>query len=246
MSLLRLLTLLLLATLLGACANKATIAPAQSAAVYFQEGETALEKGHYDEALAAWGKVRDSYYSPELNILAELKIAETYYRAERYIEASTAYEDFLKQHPGHGRTEEALYWLGKSYYQQILSPDRDQTATRSTLVTFETLIKRYPQSVHRQEAQELVANCRDRLADHELYVGSFYLRTGHAEAAVGRLAGLLQDYPKYNRRDETLFQLGEAYRQAGAKEKAVATFRTLTETFPHSEYAGKARKCSAN
>ena len=245
MSLSRLLTLLLLATLLGGCANKAAITPAKSAAAYFQEGETALEKGNYDEALTAWGKVRDSYYSPELNILAELKIAETYYRAERYIEASTAYEDFLKQHPDHGRTEEALYWLGKSYYQQILSPDRDQTATRSALVTFETLVKRYPQSVHRQEAQDLVGNCRDRLADHELYVGNFYLRTDHPEAAIGRLVGLLQDYPKYNHRDETLFLLGEAYRRAGAKDKSVTAFKTLTDTFPGSEYADKARKCSA-
>ena len=241
----RLLALLLLGALLGAC-TKPAVPPAKTAATYFQEGETALDKGHYDEAIAAWEKVRDSYYSPELNVLAEMKIAEAYYRAERYVEAATAYEDFLKQHPDHERTEEALYRLGMSYYQQILSADRDQTATRNALVTFQTVIKRFPQSTHLQEARDYAARCRDRLAEHELYVGRFYLRTNHPAAAIPRLQGLLKDYPNANDRDAALFYLGKAYLHTGDRGQAVATFNTLDHDFPGSDYASQARECLGN
>ncbi len=241
MPLKRLLPLFLLAPLLGACAKPAP-PPSKTAAAYFREGERNLEKGHYDEAIAAWEKVRDSYYSPELNVLAEMKIAETYYLDKRYVEAATAYEDFLKQHPENERTEEALYGLGMSYYHQILSADRDQTATRNALVTFETLIKRFPQSSHLDEARTSAAHCRDRLAEHELYVGRFYLSTDHPAAAISRLKGLIKDYPAFTGRDAAWFYLGQAYLRSGQREQATAAFKTLAREFPDSEYLPKVQK----
>ena len=75
----------------------------------------------------------DTYYSPELNVLAELKIAEAHFLAGNFVEAAAAYEDFLKQHPEHERTPQVLYQLGMAYYNQILSADRDQTASRNVV-----------------------------------------------------------------------------------------------------------------
>lgn len=240
-SLSRLLFLCLLATLLGAC-TQTVVPPPKSAATYFQEGENYFDKGLYDEAAKAWEKVRDSYYSPELNVLAEMKIAEAYYQAGRYVEAATAYEDFIKQHPDHERTEEALYQLGMSYYHQILSADRDQTATRNALVTFETLIKRFPKSNRVEEAKAFAARCRNRLAAHELYVGRFYLRTGHPKSTVGRLQALIKDYPNFINRDAAWYYLGKAYLELGDRKQAVVAFNTLYRDYPGSEYILDAQK----
>ncbi len=231
--------------LITACSAPQQNVPTRTAGDYLKEGEAYFERKLYDEAIEAWEKVRDSYYSPELNVLAELKIAEAYYLAERYVEAATAYEDFLKQHPEHPRTPDVLYQLGLSYYQQILSADRDQSATRNALATFEILREKFPQDRRTEEVGALIRRCRDQLAEHELYVGRFYFRTENYAAAVNRLERLFATYPNFFDRDEAYYYLGRAYLEIGQRDQAVATFNTLFREFPKSEYILKAQKIVA-
>lgn len=226
---------------LAACAQT-VVPPPRTADFYLQEGEGFYDKGLYEDAIASWEKVRDSYYSPELNVLAELKIAEAHFLAENYVESAAAYENFLKQHPEHERTPQVLYQLGMSYYHQILSADRDQTATRNAMVTFESLLKRFPADSKKEEVQVLIARCRDLLAEHEVYVGRFYLRTGSYPAAISRLKGVFTLYPNYYNRDKAYFYLGQAYLRNGDRQPAIDAFNTLFKEFPRSEYIIEAQK----
>lgn len=231
----------LIALTLSACGKPVT-PPARPADYYLAEGEAMFEKGLYDDAIANWEKVRESYYSPELNIIAELKIAEAYFLAEKYPEAVAAYEDFLKQHPNHDRVPDALFQLGLSYFKQILPPDRDQTATQSAMVTFQDLQKRFPKDRHAEEVEVLIGRCRDSLAAHEVAVGRFYLRTERFDAAINRLEGMFKAYPDYANRDEAWYYLGRAFLEKGEKDKAVKAFNTLSEEFAGSPYRSKAQK----
>ena len=215
----------------------------KSADQYFQQGEEFLENDQYEDAIASWEKVRDSYMSPELVILAELKIAETHYAAENYPEAVAAWEGFLKQHPNYKRAADVIFQLGKAYYIQILPEDRDQTATRNAIVTLETLLRQYPESQHVAEAKEIILRCNSRLAEHELYVGDIYLRLEQYKSAIKRLTGLLADYPEYQENlDKALFLLGKAYLLNDQREEATAYFNLLYREFPGSSYILKGQK----
>ena len=236
----RLLFLAVLLLLATACASTKDT-QSKTAEEYLLEGERYFENGQYQQAIASWEKVRETFYSPELNVLAELKIAEAHFLAKDYVEAAAAYEDFIKQHPDHERTPQVLFQLGMSYYNQILSADRDQTATRNALVTFESLVKRFPADPKKPEAQVLIARCRDRLAEHELQVGHFYLRTGAYQAAINRLQGVFSLYPDYSHRDRVYFYLGQAYLKIGERQQAAAAFNTLFNEFPQSEYIKEAQ-----
>ncbi len=239
----RFLFLFILTLLLAGCSQKA--APRHSAEKYFQEGESFYESNLYEDAIASWEKVRDTYYSPELNMLAELKIAEAYYQSERYEEAVTAYSDFLKQHPNDSRIDDVLYRLGLSHYQQILSADRDQTSSRNAAAVFEELIRRFPDYPQAEEAGYLIQRCRNRLAEHEVYIGNYYLKKDHYQAAINRLELALKNYPNYYYRDEAYYYLGQAYLKMGDKDKAKTTFNLLFEQFPGSEYLIEAQKVLA-
>jgi outer membrane protein assembly factor BamD len=237
----RLLLLPALFLALAACSATQTPPPNQTAEYYFRLGERNFEHSMYKEAIADWEKVRDTYYSPELTALAEIKIAEAHYKAEEYVEAAAAYEDFLKQHPNHEKTPQILYRLGMSYYKQILSPDRDQTATRNALATFESLLRKYPNISEKGEVQAYIMECRNILADHEFYVGNFYFRTDHDPAAVGRLKGLIAEYPDYPELDKAYFILIRAYLQEGKRDLAQDALNALSQKFPASQYLPKAR-----
>lgn len=237
----KLLSALLLLLLATACAST-VVPPPKTAEHYLEEGEANFEKGRYEDAIANWEKVRDSYFSPELNILSELKIAEAYFLSERYVEAATAYEDFLKQHPDHPRTADVLFQLGLSYFHQMLAPDRDQTATRNALSTFNDLQKRFPDFSRAEELATKIAQCRQRLAEHEVLVGQFYLRTKQYQAASNRISGVLAENPDYPKKDEAYFLLGHAYLMLEQRQRAADAFNSLFREYPASDYVLQAQK----
>lgn len=227
---------------MAACAPNTIVPPAKNAGVYFQEGEGFFEKGLYKDAITSWEKVRDSYYSPELNTLAELKIAEAHFLAEEYIEAAVAYEAFIQNHPDHPRVPDVLYQLGLSYMYQILAADQDQTATNYALNAFQTLQERFPEDRRKEEIQIYIDRLLNQLATSELNIGQYYLRTKYFSAAISRIEGLLKKYPNYYERDKAYYLIGQAYLLSGEKEKAVIAFNTLLEDYVGSEYILNAQR----
>jgi outer membrane protein assembly factor BamD len=235
------LLLVLALFLIPACSSK--VVPVQKdAAFYFQEGEEFYEKGQYKDAITSWEKVRDSYYSPELNTLAELKIAEAYFLGEEYIEASVAYEAFLKNHPDHPRIPYVLYQLGLSYTYQMLAPDQDQTSTIHALNTFQTLKERYPRDRRIEEVQIYIDRCLNVLAARDLIVANYYLKTGYYSAAINRIEGLLAKYPNFYQLDRADYVLGQAYSFIGENEKSLTAFNMLFDDYAGSEYIPDAQE----
>jgi outer membrane protein assembly factor BamD len=237
-------TYLLLLTLLvlTACSASTVVPPEKSAGAYFQEGEEFFAKGLYEDAIASWEKVRDSYYSPELNSLAELKIAEAHFLAADYIEAAVAYDAFLKNYPDNARVPDVLYQLGRAYSYQILAADQDQTSTVYALNAFTTLKDRFPQDRRMEQVQIYIDRCLNQLAASELNIGQFYLRTKAYAASVNRLEGLLKKYPNYYERDKAYYYLGQAYLLNGEKDKAIVAFNTLFNDYVGSEFIPDAQK----
>lgn len=225
----------------AACSN--TIVPTpRTADFYMKEGDELFAEKRYEDAIASWEKVRDRATSPEITAFAELKIADTQFQGEHYVEAAVAYEAFLQQHPEHEKIVDVLYRLGISYYREMLSPERDQTTTRNALSAFETLVRRFPDDPRRTEVEALIVQCRDRLAGHELAVGDFYLRKGHYTAAIGRLQPILDQYPAFTGKDEVYFALGKALLRSGKPQEAGTYFNRLYKEYPESTLVKQAQK----
>ncbi|MDO9080220.1 MAG: outer membrane protein assembly factor BamD [Desulfuromonadales bacterium] len=224
-----------------ACSSS-IVPPPRSAEILMSEGETFFVENRYDDAIAAWEKVRERYVSPEMNALAELKIAEANFLAERYIEAAVAYEAYLKTHPNDPNTANVLYNLGVSYHREMLAPERDQTTTRNALSAFKTLLSRYPTDPRRPDIEKFIAEEEDTLAGHELHIGSFYQKKGVSSAAISRMEPLITAFPNFSRRDELHFILGSAYLDNNKRELAAEQFNRLYKEYPQSKYIQKAQK----
>ena len=224
-----------------ACSSS-IVPPPRSAEILMSEGETFFAENRYDDAIAAWEKVRERYVSPEMNALAELKIAEAHFLAERYIEAAVAYEAYLKAHPDDPNSANVLYNLGVSYHQEMLSPERDQTTTKNALSAFKTFLARYPTDPRRPVVEKYIAEEEDALAGHELHIGSYYQKKGANTAAIARLEPLVTAYPNFSRRDELYFILGSAYLHNDKRELAAENFNRLYKEYPQSPYTHKAQK----
>ena len=214
----------------------------KSADVLYKEGEQFYADGKYEDAIAQWKKVRETYQSPDLSTKAELNIADAYFLNNDYIEAAAGYEDFRKMHPKHPQADFALYRQGLSYFNQIHSIDTDQTPVKNAQATFDSYLKLYPDGPQLTEVQEKHRECRDKQLQYELYVGRFYLKTDAYKAAIARFEESLKMFTDSARRDEVLYYLGRAYLKDGQKAKGREAFEQLAREFPGSSFIADANK----
>lgn len=232
-------SLILASALFQGCATPQVNKPAD---LLYREGEQFFQDGRYEDAIAQWKKVKESYQSPELTTKAELNIADAYFQNSDYIEAAAGYEDFRKLHPKHPQADFALYRLGLSHFNQIHSIDTDQTPVKNAQTTFDLYLKLYPEGAHLADVQEKLRECRDKQLQYELYVGRFYLSTDAYKAAIARFEESLKMFTDSARRDEVLYYLGRAYLEDGQKTKGREIFSRLAREFPGSAYIAEANK----
>jgi outer membrane protein assembly factor BamD len=223
---------------LAACA---TTEPAKKdAETYYKEAEEFYANKHYEDAIAQWKKVKETFSSPELTAMADIKIADAQFDNESYIEAAASYEDFRKFHPKHALAPYALYRQGLCNYRQITGIDTDQTPVKNAFTILESFLREYPDDPHAGEVREKLEDCRTKLLQHEIYVGKFYLRTEKYPAAIKRFEEALVQYPNSAFQDETLLYLGKAYMLAGDKVKSREAFNRLSNSFPNSKHIKEA------
>ena len=159
-----------------------------------EKGMEYFDDEDYFDALKAFTTLKERYPYSRYAILAELKVADAHFHRREYAEAIAAYADFLQLHPKNDAIPYVMYQIGECYYKQLLSEDRDQTPTRRAISAFQRLLKEHPNSTYANTAKERIQDCRKLLAQHELYVATFYFKSELYEAALGRFEGLLASY----------------------------------------------------
>ena len=216
----------------------------------YEEGIKALE-GHkalfffhvtdFEGAESAFREIKSRYSFTTSAPLAELRLADIHFRKEEYNEAISAYEDFIKLHPDHDERSYARHRLGLSYFNQITTADRDQTATEGALIQFQTLMDAYPESEYTEEAAEKIETCKNTLSLYEYTVGYFYYKTKNYEAAVPRLKKALERFPGYGPKEDAMLYLGLSQIRNGDVEQGKGTMERLMKAFPGSAQAEEAR-----
>ncbi len=210
--------------------------------ILYKQGLARFNKRDYPEALKRFEELKSSFPdSPPYTLLAELKVGDCYFLQKAYVEAIAAYEEFKKTHPSHEEIPYVQFQIGMSYFNQMLTLDRDQTSTKKALSSFEYLIANYPPSLFTEKAKGKIGVCKKRLADHEFYIGKFYYKQGRFQSAASRFKEVLEKFPKDRDEDKTLYFLGKSYLELEQWDKAEAAFRKIVTEYPKSFHYGEAK-----
>jgi outer membrane protein assembly factor BamD len=195
--------ILLLLVLCSSCSfNKSTLLsffqkqePVRSTPeALYARGTQEYQNGSYKKAREFYTRLKEEHPLHDLSILAELGIADSYFSDKEYVEAENAYRDFITLYPTNENVPYAHYQTGMCHYLQIGAIDRDQTETIKARREFERLVARYPQSKFSTLAEQMVRECKSKLAEHEFYVGNFYFKQKKYEAALKRFEAIARDY----------------------------------------------------
>jgi len=178
-------------------------------------GRLNLENGRWEDGRKVLRVIEDRLPSSQEFSKAKLLIADSFFFANTtsYPEALVEYKSFLNYFPRDEMRDYALYRVALCHYAAIESAERDQAETRKALDAFQELIREAPGSVYAVDAKTKVNQCWLRMAESELLVGIFYVKSYHFAGAEKRIKDLLELYPEYADRERAYFYLGEAMRQ---------------------------------
>ncbi|MCP4691768.1 MAG: outer membrane protein assembly factor BamD [Desulfobacterales bacterium] len=165
------------------------------------------QEGKYHKAIESFTKLKEWYPFSKYAMLAELKIADAHYKMEEWEDAIIAYEEFERLHPRNEAVPNVVYQIGRCYFDQIETPDRDQTPARKAMETFQRLLQQHPGNEYTNRAYDHINFCLKSMAHSELLVGVFYYKSKHYKGALERFKSVIKRYPDVGVHREALTYL---------------------------------------
>jgi TolA-binding protein len=187
--------------------------------VIFQKAWLQYRYEDYADAAPAFMSLHDSAPTSVWGADALFWAAESYHQLGDLNRAASLFRQYLRQNTSGKHVDATHYALGWTYFKQGNYQD--------AITEFRTFLREY------READGFVPYRTDaqlRLAD------SYYALKRYPEAiqAYQQVGGEDSD-------DYALFQIGQAYNNAGESLDAIATFRTLIGDFPESDWKEEAQ-----
>jgi len=225
--------------LLSACISD-PVQLSKSAEVDFQRAKQYVASSQYEKAILFLEKFTTKYPYSQYTAAAELMRLKASYFDEQYVLSETLGLRFLDTHPEHKDRVYAQYLVAMSYYQQSSSAMLDQQFTHKSRDAFLELNRQFPVNPYTKDIQKYVYLLTNRVAEHEMIVGKFYLKKKMYVAAVNRFIRIKNDYAEADIADESLYNLAVSYLALKQKHYAQETIHTLEQKFPQSPWNKKA------
>lgn len=210
-----------------------------------ERAEDQFGKRKWQRARTYFTHLYETYPNDPLGRRSLLRIADTYYEQGdpvNLVEAQYKYRDFINRYPTSEQADYATLRIAMCSFKQMERPDRDQAKTREALEKVNDMLRAYPNSPLKPEAEARRQEVLDRLARHEHVVAKFYMKRGSWLAASQRLNFLIDSYPAFPARDAVFYDLGRTLARLGRNGEAKLYFERVITEFPKSGFAEAARR----
>jgi outer membrane protein assembly factor BamD len=208
-------------------------------------GNAALKERSWTRARTYFSELLESYPQSPLRAEAKLGVGDSFLgenNSASYVYAQNEYREFLAFYPTNPRADYAQMQLGMVHFNQMLSPQRDQTETKEAIKEFQTFVDRFPNSPLITQVKQRLREAKDRLSDHDLQVANFYLSIRNYSGAESRYRSILTDDPAYTRKDSLYFRLAETLEKSNRRAEALPYYERLLNEYEQSEHLEETRR----
>ena len=214
--------------------------------ILFDKAIENIERHRYELARITLQTLLNTYPDSEYIAKAKLAIADSWYRegtSTALAQAEAEYKDFITFFPNMEEASESQLKICQIHYNQLKKPDRDNINAVRADQECRQLLLRYPNTVFRNETEQLLRNVQEVIAEGEYRVGIFYVKKGSFRAGVNRLQSVTDHYPLFSRADEALWTLGENYGKLGNPftDQQIAAYRKIVSDYPMSPWVDEAK-----
>ena len=237
----------LAAAVAGCGARSSTLPPGTADADKFlyDRGVAEAKERRWINAREYLRNLVDNYPQSPYRPDAKLALGDTYIgedTTESLLLAANEFREFLTFYPTHARADYAQLQLARSFYEQMLAPERDQSATKDAIREIEIFLQRFPNSELMPEARQMERSARDRLSEAGYRVGYFYYRLKYYPGAIDRFQEVLKMDPGFTNRDAVYYHLAEALYRSDKRAEALPYYERLLREFEKSEFLAETQK----
>ncbi len=222
----------------------------------YEAAEAAFEGARWTEAVKYFELVKNKYPYSKYAVLAELRLADTHFAREKWLEAADGYRIFVRFHPRHEQVAYATFRVALSHARAIENnvswlpfveaKEKDQAAAKDTIRACDEFLTRFPDDENVAEAKKLRADARGRLAEVDLYAAAFYRQREKWQGALWRYQKVGNDYADTEKAPWALLQAGViAEEKLNDDEQARAIFQQLLREHPDSPEVKDAKEALA-
>src|SRR5216684_3607004 len=214
--------------------------------VLFDKAIADIERSRFEVARLTLNTLMNTYDTSEYLAKAKLAIADSWYReagSHGLAQAEAEYKDFILFYPNMEESAEAQEKVCMIHYKQMEKADRDPKHAMRAEDECRLLLTQFPNSKFAPQAQQLLRNIQEVLAQHETAAGFYYYHKGSYPAAANRFQALTDAYPLYSAADEVLWKLGDSYGRMGPRfaDKSAAAYARIVKDYPLSPYVDEAK-----
>ena len=212
--------------------------------VLYKRGYELLRDNDFGGAIKVYEALDARYPFSDAARQGRLDLMYAYYKDHQSESAVDAADQFIRENPAHPRCDYANYIKGLVYFERTPNvferwlrvdlSERPPSDARKSFVAFQTVVTNYPQSEYAQDARVRLLYLRNRLADYETHVASYYMRRGAYLAAIARAKYTIENYDGAPAVKTSLEIMTDAYRKLGLDDLAEQSASVYRENFPET------------
>ena len=202
----------------------------------YKEGKESLEGGDVLFAAKKFNEAEKLFPQSEWAPRSALMAAYSYYAQDYYGDASAELQRFIKIYPYHQNLDYAYYLMSIVYYEQIVDEKKDTESIIEAKKSFETVVKKFPNSDYAIDSKFKLELIEDLLASKEMYIGRYYFDRKKWIPAINRFRTVVDQYETTIYTEEALHRLVEVHYTLGLKDEAKKYAKLLGYNYQSSKW----------
>lgn len=234
----------------GGCgSSKSKKRNAMSAEKIYDLGKKDLNSGDFASAVKIYEELESRYPFANVSRQGQLDLMYAYYKNRAPESAEDQADQFIRENPAHPRVDYAYYIKGLAAFEGVPNfierwfradlSKRPPIDARKSFQSFQQLVTRYPNSEYAPDSRQRMIFLRNKLAEYEVSVATYYLDRGAYVGAINRCKFALENYDGAPAIRHALEIMVDAYSRLGMPDLSDNAKRVLAENFPDSEVLKK-------
>ena len=247
----KVLAVLALALSISACSNfhhKRDTLDTMPVDALYNQAHDSLENSDYSAAIRAYQRLIARFPSGPYNEQAQIDLTYAQYKDNQSDDAYSTINRFIKTYPANNHIDYAYYLRGlinfdrtsgtieRYMYREKGQARRDQGYNLQSFDDFSELTRRYPDSAYSADARQRMIYLRNSLAQFEIDVAEFYLRTKAYVASADRSQYVVEHYQQAPQTGDALAILIRSYLALGQTQLADQTRQVLVLNYPNHPF----------
>ncbi|MCF7969950.1 MAG: outer membrane protein assembly factor BamD [Methylococcaceae bacterium] len=213
---------------------------------FITQGKEDLADEKYKKAIKVLEQLDSRYPFGSHSAQTQLDLTYAYYKNGDSEAALGSADRFIKTNPRHPNVDYAYYLKALINFKRDMgfldryipsdSTQRDSVFTQNAYLSFEELIRRFPNSQYVADAKQRMIFLKNSLARHELHIARFYMDREAYLAAANRANYILQNYQNTPAVPYALELQIEAYQTLGLQELADNSAKIYAFNYPNGPY----------